>query len=74
MLPCPESKKNIFGNIRALFSPPNKSLKKDPPLSRFTRQTGDFGLSDTQRGDPRVYQPPAACSSRIPRRAAIEEE
>ena len=47
MLPCPESKKNIFGNIRALFSPPNKSLKKDPPLSRFPRQTGEFWVLQT---------------------------
>ena len=49
MLPCPESKKYIFGNIRALcFPSPNNSLKKDPPLSRFiTRQTGEFWVLQT---------------------------
>ena len=53
MLLCPERKKYILGNSRALcFPSPNNSVKKDPPLSRFTRQTGDFfSFSDKQGGD-----------------------
>ena len=48
MFPCPESKKYIFGNIRALCFPAlNNSVKKDPPLSLFTRQTGEFWVLQT---------------------------
>lgn len=48
MLLCTESKKDIFGNIRTLcFPSPNNSVKKDPPLSRFPRQTGEFWVLQT---------------------------
>ena len=53
MLPCPESKKHIFGNIRALCFPPQQIAQKGSPAVpvHYEADGGLFGLSDKQRGD-----------------------
>jgi hypothetical protein len=48
MLPCPESKKYILGNVRALcFPSPNNSIKMIPRCPGFRGRRGSFSAFHT---------------------------